>query len=142
MSFSCHSLFDCNYYQFRILPDPLPSGNTDIKRFAPPPFPLRKFKEKSEEVDNKKKVPSPPTPVKGKNGKAGSKVVKKEVGKEEDGYKKTRLSLATMENGYIECPGTDTSRSFPKRPYSRVRDSLAIFTLIFLLLLNNIEVQK
>ena len=104
MSFSCHSLFDCNYYQFRILPDPLPPGNTDIKRFAPPPFPLRKFKEKSEEVDNKKKVPSPPTPVKGKNGKAGSKVVKKEVGKEEDGYKKTRLSLATMENGYIECP--------------------------------------
>ena len=34
------------------------------------------------------------------------------------------------------------TRSFPKRPYSRVRDSLAIFTLIFLLLLNNIEVQK
>ena len=32
-------------------------------------------------------------------------------------------------------------RSFPKRPYSRVRDSLAIFTLIFLLLLNNIVIS-
>ena len=43
---------------------------------------------------------------------------------------------------YFDAMSMVTPRSFPKRPYSRVRDSLAIFTLIFLLLLNNIEVQK
>ena len=55
--------------------------------------------------------------------------------------KSARIELA-RECGFTGLSALIRPRSFPKRPYSRVRDSLAIFMLIFLLLLNNIEVQK
>ena len=58
----------------------------------------------------------------------------------------TREEIKCVTGPYQETNHTEfypgKPRSFPKRPYFRVRDSLAILTLIFLLLLSNIEVQK